>query len=550
MAPTVSKRLGELLCERSYLAQCDLDSALAEQSRTKCRLGQILLELGYVNEVQTIGPDVIELVPAELVSKHNVLPLWQQDGRLGLAMVNPFDRQVIEELRMVAGLSVRRYLAQPAELEQAVLKYYGSNVARMLENLAPAEKSNELELDNGEFSAAKLYELARKPSLVNLVNLIVLEAIEARASDVHIEPFERQVKIKYRVDGMLLEKAPSAKRLQAAIISRIKVMAGMNIAERFVPQDGHIEFMAHNGKVDIRVSTVPTIYGESVTMRILDRSASLLSLEDLGMNDQVLAGFNHCLHQSHGMVLVTGPTGSGKTTTLYAALNKIYTPSLKFVTIEDPVEYQLDGIIQMPVNPKRGLTFATGLRHIVRQDPDIIMVGEIRDRETAEISIRAAPTGHLVFSTLHTNDAPGAVTRLIDMGAEPFLLASSLEAVLAQRLVRMICPDCKQRYAPDENLLRRLSNSIELKPNAQFHRGAGCSNCMQTGMRGRTGIFELLQINDTLRQLIANKPTTDDITKAAPENHVGMRHDGIAKVVAGVTTPEEVLRVTQGADYE
>ena len=549
--------------------QCDLDSALTEQKQTKCLLGQILVDLGYITQTQLIealaiqagiepidlpdlavSADVIGLVPAELVSKHNVLPLWQRNGRLGLAMVNPFDRQVIEELRMVTGLAIRRHLAEPAELEQAVLKYYGSNVARMLENLAPAEKTNEFELENGEFSAAKLYELARKPSLVNLVNLIVLEAIEARASDVHIEPFEQQVKIKYRVDGMLVEKAPSAKRLQAAIISRIKVMAGMNIAERFVPQDGHIEFAAHNGKVDIRVSTVPSVYGESVTMRILDRSASLLSLEDLGMNERTLGGFNHCLHQAHGIVLVTGPTGSGKTTTLYAALNEIYTPSLKFVTIEDPVEYQLDGIIQMPVNPKRGLTFATGLRHIVRQDPDIIMVGEIRDRETAEISIRAALTGHLVFSTLHTNDAAGAVTRLIDMGAEPFLLASSLQAVLAQRLVRVICNTCRQRYAPDEHLLRRLSNSIELKPDAEFHRGAGCNNCMQTGMRGRTGIFELLQINDALRQLIANKPTVDEIVKAAPDDHVHMRHDGVAKVVAGITTAEEVLRVTQGTDYD
>ena len=564
------KKIGQLLCERSYLAECQLDEALARQGNfDKCPLGHILLELDYVTDAQlnealalqagirtanlndiTIDAAVIALVPADLVSKYNILPLWQRDLRLGVAMVKPFDRRVLEELRLVTGCAIDRYYADPVELERAVLKFYGSNVARMLEDLAPAEKQLSETYDNGDYSAAKLQELAREPSLVNLVNLVLLEAIEARASDVHIEPFEKQVKIKYRVDGMLIEKTPSAKRLQAAIISRVKVMAGMNIAERFVPQDGHIEFAGGNGKVDIRVSTVPSVFGESVTMRILDRSASLLSLEDLGMSAQSLTGFSHCLNRAHGIVLVTGPTGSGKTTTLYAALNKIYTPTRKFVTIEDPVEYQLEGIIQMPVNPKRGLTFATGLRHIVRQDPDIIMVGEIRDRETADIAIRAALTGHLVFSTLHTNDAAGAVTRLIDMAVEPFLLASSLEAVLAQRLVRRICPACKTDYVPDDALLRTLSNSVTIKPGTKLYHGTGCDDCMQTGMRGRTGIFELLPITDSLRRLIANRPSTDEILRAAPDDHVCMRHDGVQKILAGLTTPEEVLRVTQGVDDE
>jgi type II secretory ATPase GspE/PulE/Tfp pilus assembly ATPase PilB-like protein len=465
-------------------------------------------------------------------------------------MTDPFQPQVLEDLRLVSGYSVRRYYVDPAHMEHSILKFYGSNVARMLDDLVPAEQRTEAELDNGDYSPARLHELAREPSLVNLVNLIVLEAIEARASDVHIEPFAHQVKIKYRVDGMLVEKTPSSKRLQAAIISRIKIMASMNIAERFVPQDGHIEFAGKNGKVDIRVSTVPTIFGESVTMRILDRSASLMGLGDLGMSEQCLEGFNQCLHKAHGIVLVTGPTGSGKTTTLYASLNKIYSPALKIITIEEPVEYQLEGVIQMPVNPKRGLTFATGLRHIVRQDPDIIMVGEIRDRETADIAIRAALTGHLVFSTLHTNDAPGAVTRLTDMGVEPFLLASSLEAVLAQRLVRKLCPKCKKLYKPDENLIRSLNSSVEVEPDKKLYRGTGCNECMQSGMRGRTGIFELLRITDSLRELIAARPTTEQIVKAAPPDHISMRHDGIAKVLTGITTPEEVLRVTQGIDEE
>jgi len=563
------KKLGQLLCEKSYLDESRLEFALAEQQVEHRKLGQILLELGYITQAQlnealalqvgiekidlsdvSIGAGITAIVPAELVSKYNVLPLWYDDGRLSVAMTDPFQPQVIEDLRLVTGYSVRRYYAEPVQMEDAILKFYGSNVARMLDDLVPAEQRAETELDNGDYSPAKLHELAREPSLVNLVNLIILEAVEARASDVHIEPFTHQVKIKYRVDGMLMEKTPSSKRLQAAITSRVKIMAGMNIAERFVPQDGHIEFAGKNGKVDIRVSTVPTIFGESVTLRILDRSTSLMELGELGMNARSLEGFDQCLHKAHGIVLVTGPTGSGKTTTLYAALNRIYSPAFKIITIEDPVEYQLEGVIQMPVNPKRGLTFATGLRHILRQDPDIIMVGEIRDRETADIAIRAALTGHLVFSTLHTNDAPGAVIRLIDMGVEPFLLASSLEAVLAQRLVRKICLRCRKPYEPDESLIAGLNNSVAVEPNTKLYAGSGCSECMNTGMRGRTGIFELLRMTDSLRELIATSPTTEQIVKAAPADHISMRHDGIAKVLEGITTPEEVLRVTQGIGEE
>jgi type II secretory ATPase GspE/PulE/Tfp pilus assembly ATPase PilB-like protein len=563
------KKLGQLLREKAYLDESQLNVALEQQGVKQRRLGEILVELGYITQAQlnealalqvgiekvdltdvSVEPRIIALVPAELVSKYNVLPLWHEDGRLAVAMTNPFQPQVIEDLRVVTGHSVQRYYADPAQLENSILKFYGSNVARMMDNLVPVEQRAEAEMNNGDYSPAKLHELAREPSLVNLVNLIILEAIEARASDIHIEPFGHQVKIKYRVDGMLVEKTPSSKRLQAAIVSRIKIMANMNIAERFVPQDGHIEFAGKNGRVDLRVSTVPTVFGESVELRILDKSASLMPLGDLGMSLECLKGFDQCLQKSHGIVLVTGPTGCGKTTTLYASLNRIYSPAVKMITIEDPVEYQLDGIIQMPVNPKRGLTFATGLRHIVRQDPDIIMVGEIRDRETADIAIRAALTGHLVFSTLHTNDAPGAVTRLIDMGVEPFLLASSLEAVLAQRLVRQICPKCKKPYKPDENLIKSLNGTVTLKANTKLYRGTGCNECINTGMRGRTGIFELLRMTESLRELIASRPTTEQIIKAAPPDHTAMRHDGILKVLEGVTTPEEVLRVTQGIGEE
>jgi type IV pilus assembly protein PilB len=559
------KRLGELLCEKAYLDESGLEVALAEQKVEHRRLGEILVDLGYVTQAQlnealalqagiervlltdiSIGGDLIALVPAELVSRYNVLPVRRQNGRLMVAMTDPFQPQVMEDLRFVTGCSVRRYYADPKEMENAILKFYGSNVARMLDDLAPTEQAAEIDIqDNGDYSAAKLQQMAREPSLVNLVNLIIIEALEARASDIHIEPFEHEVKIKYRVDGLLVERTPCSKRLQAAIISRLKIMANMNIAERFVPQDGHIEFAGKKGRIDLRVSTVPTVFGESIELRILDRTASLMPLHDLGMNEQCLDGYMKCLHRTNGIVLVTGPTGCGKTTTLYSSLNKIYSPSVKMITIEDPVEYQLEGINQMPVNPKRGLTFATGLRHILRHDPDIVMVGEIRDKETANIAIRAALTGHLVFSTLHTNDAPGAVTRLIDMGVEPFLLASSLEGVLAQRLVRNICPHCKEPYTPDENLIKNLNGSMHIGPDVKFYHGAGCNECNQTGMTGRTGIYELLRITGKLRELIADRPTTEQIIKAAPADHISMVHDGLTKVLEGITTPEEIFRVAK-----
>jgi type IV pilus assembly protein PilB len=563
------KRLGELLCERAYLDEAGLGVALAEQKVKHRRLGEILLELGYITQAQlnealacqvgierielsevSVSSDVIGLVPADLVSKYNILPLWREDGRLAVAMTDPFQPQVMEDLRLVSGCLIQRYYADPVQMEHAILKFYGSNVARMLDDLAPTEQRTDEDSGNGDYSPAKLHELAREPSLVNLVNLIILEAIEARASDIHVEPFDREVKIKYRVDGILVEKTPSSKRLHAAIISRVKIMANMNIAERFVPQDGHIEFIGKNGRIDIRVSTVPTVWGEAVELRLLDKSASLISLGDLGMNSQTLEGFSKCLRKTHGIVLVTGPTGSGKTTTLYAALNRIYSPAVKMITIEDPVEYQLAGINQIPVNPKRGLTFATGLRHILRHDPDIIMVGEIRDRETADIAIRAALTGHLVFSTLHTNDAAGAVNRLIDMGVEPFLLASSLEGILAQRLVRRVCLKCKEEYQPDESLLANLNGSVQIKPGAKFYHGAGCNQCNGTGMMGRSGIFEMLRITGRLRELIAGRPTTEQIVREAPADHISMVHDGIAKVLDGATTLEEIFRVAKSIGDE
>jgi type IV pilus assembly protein PilB len=574
------KRLGELLCEKSYLEQSNLEVALEEQKVKYKRLGEILVEMGHVTKIQlnealsqqvgidkadlsdiSISKDIISLVPADLVSKYTILPL-RLEGRfapdeesgnqtneqiLAVAMLDPFQPRVIEDLRFVTGYPIRRYFADPKELEEAILKFYGSNVARMMDNLAPAEARAEAEEDaNGEFSAAKLQEMAREPSLINLVNLVILEAADAKASDIHIEPFEHEVKIKYRVDGLLQERTPCSKRLRAAITSRIKILGNMNIAERFIPQDGHIEFAGRKGRIDIRVSTVPTVYGESICMRLLDKTRSLLQLEDLGMDQQVLDSFSQSMRRTHGIVLVTGPTGSGKTTTLYAALMRIYTPELKIITIEEPVEYQLDGINQMPVNPKRGLTFASALRHILRHDPDIVMCGEIRDTDTANIAIRAALTGHLLFSTVHTNDAPGAIARVIDMGVEPFLLSSSLEGILGQRLVRKICPKCKEPYQPDEILLASAREQMNIPEDTVFYHGAGCNDCSKTGYSGRKGIYEMLRITLKLRDLICKKPTAEEIVRAAPDDYVPMIIAGMKMAMKGITTPDEVLRVSKG----
>ncbi|NLW83002.1 MAG: Flp pilus assembly complex ATPase component TadA [Phycisphaerae bacterium] len=568
----MTKRLGELLCEGNHITTAQLEAALETQKTSGHKLGQILCDNKAISnrrlletlvkqagldtvtlEDRTIDRDVLAMVPAEVVSQHSLIPVERQNGRLIVAMADPFDHEAIADLRLLTGLVIRRCYCPTSDLEKAILKYYGSNVARMLRDLAPGEKAETSDvevLEGDQLTTAKLHELAREPSLVNLVNLILLEAVESRASDVHIEPFEKDVRIKYRIDGVLIEKSSSPKRLHAAIVSRVKIMANMNIAERFVPQDGHIEFLGTKGKIDIRVSTVPTIFGETIVMRLLDRSAALIALGDLGMDEQTLKGYAHCLGKSHGIVLVTGPTGSGKTTTLYASLNRIYDPSRKIITIEDPVEYQLDGIVQIPVNPRRGLTFGRGLRHILRQDPDIIMVGEIRDKETADIAVRAALTGHLVFSTLHTNDAAGAITRLIDMGVEPFLLASSLEGVLAQRLVRKICPACREAYRPSASLLESLSNADRIDPNASLYHGRGCDECNRTGLSGRLGIYELLRVTEQLRKLIASRPTPEQILASAPHDHVTMRHSGVEKVLAGITTPEEVLRATQGVEED
>ena len=553
------RRLGRVLIDRNELTGEQLDEALGMQAQRGLRLGELLCQLGHVDALTVrealveqagiprisaatvdVTPEALAAIPADVAFRHKVLPLSTHNRTLALAMADPFDRAAIESLRVLAGRRIERHYCPEQELLEAGRRAYGSSVTRMIADLdiGPGEAGEE-QLTH------QLQEMAQEPSIVNLVNLIIIEATEARASDIHVEPYEHTLRVKYRIDGILHDVSPPPKRLQPAIVSRLKIMSGMNIAERFIPQDGHITFSAPAGKMDLRVATVPTVFGECVAMRILDRATALIELGRLGLNPTCLSGFDGLLQRPHGVVLVTGPTGSGKTTTLYAALNKLYTPAKKIITIEDPVEYQLDGINQIPVNRKRGLDFAGGLRAIVRQDPDIIMVGEIRDRETADIAIRSALTGHLVFSTLHTNDAAGAVTRLIDMGIEPYLLASSLEGVLAQRLVRTICPQCRQAHRPSAEALRRIGHTQANGAAGRFQHGAGCRNCRQTGYVGRIGIYEMLRITPAVREAVTRGASAAEIAAIAPDDHKPMREDGFAKAVAGITTVDEVLRVTQ-----
>jgi type II secretory ATPase GspE/PulE/Tfp pilus assembly ATPase PilB-like protein len=514
--------------------------------RDRCRL----LGIEWTEEPRKASPDAVALIPADVAVRLRIVPVRLEDNRLLVAMIDPLDIESADEVAALTGHPITR-LGMPAGIFQELMReQYGTTAARMAESLAgeSAEASEALEHNLEAIEADDIHRMAEQPTLINLVNLLLLEAIQSRTSDVHIEPFENELKVKYRVDGELAEQPPPPKHLQPALIGRIKIMSGMNIAERYVPQDGHITLRFEGRKVDIRVSTVPTLYGESVVMRILDKSALPLDLVSLGMNEQLRGDIDRLIVKPHGMVLVTGPTGSGKTTTLYAALSKLYDPRKKIITIEDPVEYELSGINQIPVNPKRGLTFATGLRSILRQDPDVIFVGEIRDGETADIAIRSALTGHLVFSTVHTNDAVSSIGRLIDMGAEPFLVASVLEGILAQRLGRRVCPHCREQIAMAEDVAHRLTTSELELFDGQVWRGEGCEKCNGSGHRGRIGYFELLKINPALRRAISDNRPTTELIKLADTSYRTMRQDGILKAAEGLTTIEEVLRATQDTD--
>ena len=500
------------------------------------------LHVSFVDLAQTqVDPEAGKLLPADLLQRARVMPISARDGRLLLAMEDPLDFETVDYVRTLTGKDVDRAVCTQADMEAAMQAFHGQAVERMIEHFAvDAERSDQNHLEVGH-----LREMASEPTVVNLVNLIIVRAVRDRASDIHVEPFEGELKVRYRIDGVLHEMPSPPKHLHPAIVSRVKIMADMNIAERFVPQDGHIELNVAGHDVDVRVATVPTIHGECIVLRLLDKSSFLLGLDELGFEPETVVPYRELLDHPHGIILVCGPTGSGKTTTLYASLVSIHTPERKFVTIEDPVEYELVGVNQIPVRPKRGLTFANGLRSIVRQDPDIIMVGEIRDGETADIAVRAALTGHLVFSTLHTNDACEAIPRLLDMGVEPYLAASALRGIIAQRLVRTLCSFCKEPKTASAEELERLRREVGEMDAPKLYQPVGCRECKDTGFRGRTAIAELLQIDDGLRDAMLRRASAAHIRRAAGDRMLTMRQAGCRKVIRGLTTAEEVFRVTQ-----
>jgi type II secretion system protein E len=501
-------------------------------------LGWPFLELGKFD----VGPEARQKIPTKVAFQYSVLPTRFQDGELQVVISNPFDSAMLNAVRFNAGVPVSFAIAPKPEIEKALKKYYGVG-AETLDEMA---KDEPIELLVGEDK--EITEGDQEASVIKFVNQIIWEAFKDRATDIHFEPAEDELRIRYRIDGILHQTPmpPQLKRYQAALISRIKVMSGMNIAEKRLPQDGRINVRIKGEEIDIRVSTVPTVYGESVSLRLLTRGKIFLSLEKLGFSQLEENAIREIILKPHGIFLVTGPTGSGKSTSLYAFLSSINSVHKRIITIEEPVEYELKGINQIAVRSDIGLTFAMGLRHILRQDPNVIMVGEIRDLETAEIAIRAALTGHLVFSTLHTNDAPSAFTRLIDMGIEPFLVASSVEAVMAQRLVRNICQHCKTEQKVERDYLQKIGFPAADIETAKFWRGVGCEQCRQLGYQGRQGIYELLILNEALRPLILNRSAATTIAQKAMENGMRtLRTDGWNKVKTGKTTIEEVLRVTQ-----
>ena len=489
----------------------------------------------------SVSAEAIRALPADFVKRHRVLPFKIHNGTIHIATSEPGNQRVIDDIRLLSGLEVQESEMPGSEVMEKIAECYQVTVEQMIENLHP-ERVPTVESKN----LHDIEVMANEPTVINLVNLIISTALRERASDIHLVRFETKLQLRYRVDGLLQEKTPPPKQLHAGLVSRIKIMADMNIAERFMPQDGHIQINHRGVRVDIRVGTMPTIYGESLVMRLLEKSTKLLTPQELGLDAERSALLSRLVEKPHGLFLTTGPTGSGKTTTLYAILQGIYTPELEILTIEDPVEYELPGVAQIPVRPTRNFTFATGLRSILRQDPDVVMVGEIRDSETAEIAIRAALTGHQVFSTLHTNDSTGAVTRLIDMGVEPFLISSSLEGVLAQRLVRRICSHCRVESSVAPILRDKLEALGARRLEGPYYVGKGCEECRGTGYRGRIGIFELLPINPELRELILQKRSNAELKNAAQKTMITMHQDALQKATEGVTSLEEILRVSSG----
>ena len=559
-----SKHLGEILMACGKLDAASLERALRiQESDKQARLDDILVKAGMVSERDVVEalsthldvpvasmadypelPVLEERVAVKFIKQAKVLPLHEDEEHLVLAMVDPQDEYVLNAFRLVTHRKIKVRLAVPTELDAAFERLYGSGKSSMDQIVGEVETRDDAE---GNEDLQQLKELASEAPIIRLVSLIISHALQARASDIHIEPFENRLIVRYRVDGVMHEVESPPRRFSAAVISRIKIMASLDIAERRLPQDGRIKLRIQGKEVDLRVSTVPTMHGESVVMRILDKSGTTLDFAKLGFDPEVLRRFLEVLMRPHGIVLVTGPTGSGKTTTLYTALDRLNNPDLKILTVEDPVEYQMEGINQIQVKPQIGLTFANALRSIVRQDPDVIMIGEIRDLETAQIAVQAALTGHMVLSTLHTNDAASTINRMLDMGMDDYLLTSTVNGILAQRLVRTLCTHCREAHTAlpevvEEMQLRRYTQADPVL----LYRPVGCDQCGSTGYMGRISIVELLVMSDTIRSMIMRHVTAGEIRQQAiAEGMQTMYENGLSKTVVGVTTIEEVLRVTR-----
>jgi type IV pilus assembly protein PilB len=559
-----TESLGQILLEEGVVPREQLEKAIQMQHRSGGHLGRILVELGAVTEQQLakalatqwglpwvdlstieINPDVVRAIPQHIAHRHKVLAIEKTRKRMKMAIADPLNVVALDDVRLVTGLEIDAVVAAEADILAAISRHYASTVD--LEEAMKAAVGTELDMADEkteELSVAELRTLTEEAPVVRLVNLIISQAIADGASDIHIEPLRRGLQVRYRIDGVLHDVMQPPKGVQHAMVSRIKIMANLDIAERRLPQDGRIHVVVESKEFDLRVSSLPTVFGEKVVMRILDQSTAKLGLGKLGFMAVSMQIWEELASKPYGMILVSGPTGSGKTTTLYSTLHKINTTDKNIITIEDPVEYQLGRVNQVQVNIKAGLTFASGLRSFLRQDPDIIMVGEIRDKDTAEIAIQASLTGHLVLSTIHTNDAPSATTRLMDMGIEPFLITSSLIGVLAQRLARMICAHCKESYIPPVEALHRLGLQPDTGEEIVFYRGKGCDRCKGSGYKGRTGIFELMVLTDSLRELILKGASAIQLREQAiAEGMKTLREDGILKVLEGITTVDELLRV-------
>ncbi len=563
------RKLGQILVDIGYLTEDQLWDILEEQKQSPGEvIGQVARRMGLVTEEQvtealaeqfgmpvvnldetTIAPKVLELVPETMASVYKIMPISLKDNVLTVAMADPQNLAALDDLRNFLGYDVRGAVSSLPEVEKAIERHYstreGDDMEGLMDQLENMEGNKSLMASQGAYELGGDDELTSSHPIRKLLNMVMLLAIKDQASDIHFEPFEDEFKIRVRADGVLYEMVPPPRHLASAIVSRIKIMANLDIAERRMPQDGRIELNVGGNPVDLRVSVLPTMFGEAVVMRVLDRTVVQLDLNKIGMDPNTLSRFRDTIFRPNGIALVTGPTGSGKTTTLYSALNELNDIETKLITTEDPIEYDIDGLIQVPINSEIGVTFAAALRAILRHDPDKILVGEIRDFETAEIAVQSALTGHLVFSTLHTNDAPSAVTRLRDMGIAPFLITATVESVLAQRLVRRICVECRTEFEPSDDLLMELQLPIETARKYKFYYGKGCQRCNNAGYKGRTGIYELLEVNDDIRDMISSDASVEEMRNLArSQGMTTLREAGLKLIFDGATTIDEVVRET------